>query len=152
MYGSEFTRLCETWFSKNRWLFFASACRCICLVNPDHELCKVASLRRVDTQRLLNIQKTSFDKRLPGDLPGERVAWKFAVERFLCCSTFCCFLPLCRSRLRETWRSAQIVRPKSSRPPFARQGAWNFLVERFWFSLNLRVDLYLLCKHENMCM
>ena len=84
VYGccSNFTRLCETWFSKNRWLFFASACRCICLVNPDHELCKVASLRRVDTQRLLNIQKTSFDKRLPGDPQGERVAWKFAIERF----------------------------------------------------------------------
>ena len=78
-------------------------------VNPNHELCECTSLRRVDTHRLLKIQKTSFDKTIPCDPPGERVAWDDAVERFLSLTTFC-FLPLSRTRLRETWCSANILR------------------------------------------
>ena len=63
-------------------------------------------------------------------------------------TTFC-FLPLSRKRLRETWCSAKIVRPKSSSASFARWGAWNFLVERFWLFFESVCPFLLFCKSRS---
>jgi hypothetical protein len=75
---------------ERRWLLFGPLCRLIWCVNHISMNCVYIYKPKTsrDTQRLLKIQETSFDKGLPGDPLGERVAWKFAVGRFLCLTLF----------------------------------------------------------------
>jgi hypothetical protein len=137
------------------WLFFESVRRLIGVILT------MNCVRRVHTHRLLTIQKTSFDNRLPGDPPGERVAWKFAVERLLLLFNFVFFRCIVRGCGKPGVQPNRST--KKFQAPFRQVGGlelagrttltfWSLCVVLYTFCTHIHIYIYITCTCGGMYM